>query len=305
MSATAGSATPPGTPPGTTLGLRPVRALELRGVVPGGDTVEPPHFVLAAPESLLVDESYQRSLSERSIRLIRRIVADWDWAVFKPPVVVEAEEGALHVIDGQHTAIAAASHPAIAAIPVQLVERDARADRARAFVRINRDRLGMLPGQVHRALAAAGDPAATALDRVCAAAGVRVLAGPPGKFLYAPRDTVSVRTIGALIAARGEACAQRVLAVCAAADMAPVSAAALKAVAWLLFDTVPDAPGLDPARLDSMLAAALADPMTETRMIARANAAALPQWRALGEVLRDAVAAGRRAASSMRSGEAA
>jgi hypothetical protein len=37
-------------------------------------------------------------------------VANWDWRRFKPPVVARTATG-LEVIDGQHTAIAAASHP--------------------------------------------------------------------------------------------------------------------------------------------------------------------------------------------------
>ncbi len=68
---------------------------------------------MVKPSTLLVDERYQRGLSERSIKLIRKIVSEWDWRAFKPPVVVDVGAG-LEVIDGQHTAIGAATHGGMA-----------------------------------------------------------------------------------------------------------------------------------------------------------------------------------------------
>jgi two-component system cell cycle response regulator CtrA len=71
-----------------------------------------PETRLVDPVSLVVDEKYQRGLSDRSIRLIRKIVSEWSWLAFKPPIVVEVGER-LHVIDGQHTAIGAVTHGGI------------------------------------------------------------------------------------------------------------------------------------------------------------------------------------------------
>lgn len=58
------------------------------------------------PATLLVNATYQRDLSERSIQLIRKIIGGWDWTRFKPPVCSLGDRG-IEVIDGQHTAIAA------------------------------------------------------------------------------------------------------------------------------------------------------------------------------------------------------
>lgn len=110
---------------------RTIQPLDLPNLTPGGISSARPQFQWVAPTSLLVDEVYQRNLSRGSIELIRKIVARWDWNRFKPPVVAMTDEG-LEVIDGQHTAIAAATHPEITEIPVMLAEapRDAGGDEA-------------------------------------------------------------------------------------------------------------------------------------------------------------------------------
>ena len=158
---------------------RGVRALNLGDLAPAEITTAAPTIEWVDPKTLLVDGEYQRHLSEASISLIRRIVAGWDWARFKPPVVARTEEG-LEVIDGQHTATAAATHPAIELIPVIVVEAAAVADRARAFVGHNRDRLNVTKMQMHFSAVAAGDEDAMTVTQVCDRAGVKILRGPPG-----------------------------------------------------------------------------------------------------------------------------
>ena len=133
---------------------RSIKPLPMPDVTPGGADMPEPKFERVDPASLMVDETYQRNLSERSVRLIRKIVARWDWRTFMPPVVVKTKDG-LHVIDGQHTAIAAASHPAIKQIWVQVVRADDVEDRARAFLGRNRDRITVTPTQLHVAAVAA------------------------------------------------------------------------------------------------------------------------------------------------------
>ena len=72
---------------------------------------------------------------------------NWDWNQFKPPVCVEDDDLRLHVIDGQHTSIAAATHNAlqnftvpkqnserIGRIPVIVVEASSIEARAKAFI---------------------------------------------------------------------------------------------------------------------------------------------------------------------------
>ncbi|WP_454916539.1 hypothetical protein [Xanthobacter sediminis] len=100
---------------------RPVIALELPGVVAASAEMEKPIFEWVAPSDLLIDPRYQRDLSDASRRLIAKIVSGWDWRRYKPPVAVLTEAG-MELIDGQHTAIAAASHPGITEIPVMIVD---------------------------------------------------------------------------------------------------------------------------------------------------------------------------------------
>lgn len=216
-------------------GLRPIRPVGLSGLEPAMAIVALPVFEWVSPSALLVDEAYQRNLSERSIKLIRKIIENWDWRRFKPPVCARTAKG-LEVIDGQHTAVSAASHPAIDLIPVMVVEAAERAERASAFMGHNRDRLNITPMQLHYAAAAAGDEDAQTIDQVCARAGVRMLKSTPANGVFKPGDTVAVAAIGALINRRMPVKARQVLEILAQAGCAPVAAGQIKAVDVLLHD---------------------------------------------------------------------
>ena len=98
-------------------GLRRVAALHLPDAVPNALPPERPDVRWVDPRSLLIEGDYQRDLSRKSVDLIRRMATGWDWAAMKPPICAETADGALVIIDGQHTAIGAASHPAVSEIP--------------------------------------------------------------------------------------------------------------------------------------------------------------------------------------------
>ena len=217
------------------MSIRQVEALALPDLVRAdtGDQVTP-IFRVVAPSDCWIEEKYQREISGRSVRLIAKIVANWNWRAFKPPVAVEVE-GRLELIDGQHTAIAAATHGGIDAIPVMIVEAEQLEERASAFVQLNRDRLNVTGSQLHHALAAAGDEAAVKLNRVCAAAGVSVLKNPPAFSKWQSATTIAIKAIQGVIGRRGEAGAERVLSICARAALAPISMDYLRAVEHLLF----------------------------------------------------------------------
>lgn len=256
---------------------RPVRPLNMSGVEPAGDTAGRPEFRWVSPEMLVVDESYQRNLSERSISLIRKIVADWDWRRFKPPVVVDTGDR-LEVIDGQHTAIAAASHGGVPEIPVMVVEAAERAARAKAFIGHNRDRITVTATQLHVAAVAAGDEDAVTLQQVCDRAGIRVLRVPPGAAAFKPCDTMAVGAIMSLINRRGAMRARQMLDVLAKARMAPIPAAGVRAVEMLL---------CDPEYSDDITAEDLTStimamgPQAERDAKVFASAHSVPLWRAL------------------------
>lgn len=214
---------------------RRIESLSLPDITPGGDVGDEPRFSRVDPKALLVDETYQRNLSEQSIRLIRRIVSEWSWTAFKPPVVVETDTG-LHVIDGQHTAIAAATHPGISEIPVMIIKADAQTDRAEAFVRHNRDRIQISQTQLHFAMVAAGNDEALTLQQVCERAGARILKQPPAQGRFKVGDTMAIVALRGLVNRRHAKGAREVLQACVEGQLAPVSANALKAVETLLFD---------------------------------------------------------------------
>lgn len=261
--------------------VRGVRALQMGGVEPAMADVAMPTFETADPRELLVDDTYQRNLSERSVTLIRKIVGGWDWRRFKPPVCARTERG-LEVIDGQHTAIAAASHPLVDRIPVMVVSAVERADRASAFIGHNRDRLQITQMQMHYAAAAAGDDDAVTINQVCERAGVRVLKAPPGNGVFKPGDTIAIRAIGALINRRGAMRAREILQIIAEAKAAPVAAGQIKAVECLLND--PEFKGeIDPSGIVSALLALGTEASREAAVFSATHG--VTQWRALAIVL--------------------
>lgn len=269
---------------------RAIAGLQLPGLEPAPVSGARPRFIDADPAKLLVDETYQRGLSERSVALIRKIVAGWDWSRFKPPVVAETSEG-LEVIDGQHTAIAAVCHGGLGQIPVMVVEADEQAGRAKAFIGHNRDRINITQTQLHAAAVAAGDEDAMTVDQVCQRAGVRVLRNPPSGGVFQPGDTLAVSSITALVNRRGAMKARIVLQVLTEARCAPVSAGQIKAIEMLLHDGE-YAGAVDAGDLTTALIALGDDAEREARIFAAAHK--VPVWRALGIVLFKRATRGRR-----------
>ena len=261
--------------------LRSVRAINLQGVEAAMADTSPPVFERVDPATLLVDDGYQRNLSERSIKLVRKICGGWDWRRFKPPVCARTDRG-LEVIDGQHTAIAACSHPGVTEIPVMVVVAASRSDRAQSFIGHNRDRLNITPMQMHFAAAAAGDEDALDIEAVCARAGVRLLKATPGNGVWAVGETVAVKALGALIARRGVIKAREVLEVLVKGRAAPVTTGQIRAVDCLLHDA---------EYRDDIDADGVVNAMMKLGFMAEQEAGVfaathkVPQWKALAIVL--------------------
>jgi hypothetical protein len=211
---------------------RPIAPISIDGLTPGGTPRALPIFEWVDPATLLVDAGYQRDLSRRSLALIRRIVAGWDWARFKAPIGVLTDAG-IELIDGQCTSIAAATHPAVEKIPVMIVEAAERSDRATAFIGHNRDRVAVTPTQIHVAALVGGDADALAIDRVCSASGASVLS-VPSRTTYRAGETLAVTAIAALVRGRGEEGATTVLKCLVSAGCAPMTQLHIKAADLLL-----------------------------------------------------------------------
>ncbi|WP_165184762.1 DUF6551 family protein [Caulobacter soli] len=261
--------------------VRKVKPVSIANVIPAKITGLRPRFETADPKSLLVDEAYQRGLSDKSLRLIRKIIGEWDWARFKPPVVAETAAG-FEVVDGQHTAIAAASHPGIGYIPIMVVPGISQAARANAFVGHNRDRLGMTPMQIHYAQITAGDAEAVELQAVCAASRVEILRTPPAAGVYKPGQTVAVRGIADLVARRGREKSIQILTILTDAGLGPVNAVHVRAVDHLLHD--PECgPQVSPAGLVQAITGLLPTLAGEASVFAATHR--VPVWKATASVI--------------------
>ncbi|MDE4914327.1 hypothetical protein PQI07_27025 [Methylobacterium sp. 092160098-2] len=240
-----------------------------------------PVFELVDPRDLYVDENYQRGLSERSFALIRRILRAFDWRRFKPPVVTRAADGSLHVIDGQHTAISAASHPRVDRIPVMVVEAEDRESRAAAFIGHNRDRIAVTPMQIFHASLAAGDQNALLTARTVQKAGARILRAPARNGAYEVGDIVSVRAVQNLVVELNPPKARVVLETLVKGGCAPVSADAIKACAHVLYS--PHSTGDVDADALARIVERLG-PDIDERARRDAKQSRIPTWRALAMI---------------------
>lgn len=228
-------------------GLRSIMPLSpdsLRGVEPNAIASKRPKFEWVDPRTIYVEEAYQRDIAESGIAMIRRIVAGFSWERFKPPIVVRDEEaGVLVAIDGQHTAIAAASHPKIDKIPVMIVEAADVAARAASFVGHNRDRIALTAMAIFYAELTAGDPLAQAVQRACKRARVIILKQSINLKNKTPvGGTIAIGTLKALVSKpNGEAFLGRVLNVLVAAGRGPIKASEIRATALVLEGCKPEA----------------------------------------------------------------
>lgn len=255
--------------------VSPLGELSMRGIKPGVIEMERPRFVDVAPTDLRIDAAYQRDISARSVKLIREMVATWDWRNYSPPVVTKAPNGRYVVIDGQHTAIAAATHPKIKLIPVMVVEADTIADQAKAFIGQNTNRVGMTHLQLFKAAVVAGDEDAVTVQQVCDRARVEICLNP---FVNPkPRRTMATSAIKALARKRGAMVARQILEAVADSDLTPIGAIHLRAAEILVRDLE------EALTLPELTAAIRARPILDVEHEARrlAKDQAIPVYQAL------------------------
>jgi hypothetical protein len=212
--------------------LRNIEAMKL----PLVEKVDPkslgprPELKWVAPTDLLVDGAYQRDLSPASVGLIRRIAAEFAWSRVKPPVAVRVN-GGYHVVDGQHTAIAAASI-GLAQLPIFLVEASEVVDRARAFVSHNRNRIAITALNIHSALVAGGDPLSRTIQKVCDEIGVEMVGAGMGRIDVGV--TQSVSTVVRLFKRHGAEVARKTLSSLVRAKVGPITEAQITAASALV-----------------------------------------------------------------------
>jgi hypothetical protein len=113
---------------------------------------ELPVLQYCAAEQLCVDERYQRSLeANQSIRLIRRIAANWDWGLCQPLYVARRSDGKLYVVDGQHRWAAAKLRGDVWQLPCVVRSFASTEEEAAAFVALNQERTPLTALQIFRA----------------------------------------------------------------------------------------------------------------------------------------------------------
>ncbi|MFJ6323839.1 MULTISPECIES: hypothetical protein [unclassified Rhizobium] len=261
--------------------IRPVAPVSLAGLTPQMPPTGMPIFEFVRPTDLLIDPAYQRNVSEKGLRQIRRMIEGFDWTKFKPPICAYSEyDGTtvLKVLDGQHTAIAAASNPFVELIPVMIVEAEDTIAQAKAFIGQNTDRLGVTNLQMHQAALAAADEDAQTLELVCHRANVKVLKTTNAYTGDGCRQTIAIKQIENMISRRGAQRSREILEVLANAERGPLTAPQIKAVEMLLSD---------PEYCEKITGEDLTDAIVELLTTAEEEAKLLgvthkiPFWRAL------------------------
>jgi hypothetical protein len=257
--------------------LRGIEPMKWRDIVPGGKSEPRPETRMVDPASLYVDETYQRDLADKSVKLIRRILSNWSWSRFKLPIVTDSS-GKLVVIDGQHTAIAAASHPEIKRIPVLVVATEGVAEQAQSFVSHNQDRIAVTQMQIFHADLVSGDEIALAVKECCDKTGAKVLRSPPPYNIYKPGETIAIGTLKSLVSRRGPMVTRKVLEVLVKARLAPIRSPEVKAVEQFLFtdEFGKVATGEDLTNLMLLKGPAMLDAARSV-----ASSQVIPMWRAL------------------------
>lgn len=204
--------------------------------LPLPDIVEPdlgprPVVDWVDPTHLYADPAYQREITPRTMRVVKKAIAEFAWAKMKPPVVARVD-GLLHVINGQHTAIAAATLR-VPLIPVFVVDAPSVVERADAFVSHNTDQVRVSSIDVFRAMVASGDEEALEIQAAMDRAKVRLRPFNQASAV-AEGDTMAIGTIRQLYARRGAKMTRMVLQVLVDAKRCPISSPEIRAVEYVM-----------------------------------------------------------------------
>lgn len=173
-----------------------VEAITGLDIVPNRISSEPPTPLSVRPEECWVDRTYQRNLSRRSMKLIHDIVTNWDWTKFKPPVLTRDEAGRYLVIDGQHTLIAAATHPDIKKVPAMFTPLSETKNQAESFIGHNTARIPVQALDLYHARITAEEDLAVTANKVLNDYGIQVVRSIQGRSqVWQTNQTVATGVI--------------------------------------------------------------------------------------------------------------
>ncbi len=204
-------------------GYRPIAPIDRLRPLAVKPATAPPEIIWVTPTQLFVEETYQRSLNQSSVRMIGKIVQGFDWRRLKPPIAVKDRDRMI-VVDGQHTAIAAATNPHIERIPIVLIKARSQIERAQSFLGHNRDRLSITPLQMHYSALIAQDPIAMQIDEVARASGVVIPRNTPSSTAYKPGHTMAITSIRRGLTNQGREDVKLTLTCLARAGRTPIAA---------------------------------------------------------------------------------
>lgn len=246
----------------------------------------PPRLAWLGLDQLVINADYQRSLSNASLALIRRMVAEWDWNRFKALSVAPTGDGLYEVVDGQHTALAAATHGSIETLPCLVLTAATVAEKAAAFVGINADRISLTPFALYRARVAAGDAEAVAVREGLETAGVTLVS----QLRYGAETpegvAACVSTLLGLARRGGKARVARLLALVKGGGITPVPAALLRGLEVLTAQD--DAPSAE--AITAALRATDIEALQDRVDLARLDDPGLNQPKAWAQVVRELAA---------------
>ncbi|WP_319498051.1 ParB N-terminal domain-containing protein [uncultured Cohaesibacter sp.] len=151
---------------------------------------------------LVIDETYQRSITAKGKHNIVKIIENFCWSKFSAVLVAPIEGGLYSVIDGQHRATAVLAC-GIEKVPCQIIQADRR-EQADAFAAVNNVRTNMQPITLYNARVTSGDPKALRVADVCARAGVEIPRSVQSSLLLKPNQFQSPSTTERLIEQYGE-----------------------------------------------------------------------------------------------------
>lgn len=210
-------------------GFRQIEPLPSKGVC--NEPGPAPEILYLEPRQLVVNEEYQRGVSRAGIRQIRQMAERWDWSAFKAPSVARTDDPDLYeVVDGQHTAIAAATNGTIPYLPCLVMSAETLAEKASGFLGINRDRIALTKAAIYNALVAAQDETAITVFCALSDSGCRMLDVPPNAGRWEVGDTLAVGTLLDIGKRRGGPRLTTLLTLLKGAQAAPISSMALKAL---------------------------------------------------------------------------
>lgn len=149
-----------------------------------------PRVEMVPIDRLVIDETYQRPLTHRGVKVVADIAARFQWSRFQPIMAAPLEDGRFAIIDGQHRAHAARLI-GIDAVPCAIVAIP-RWDQAGAFSEINTNRTNVTPHQVFKAALAAGEPWAADAERAVTKAGCRLMTFNKSASMRKPREIYAV-----------------------------------------------------------------------------------------------------------------